>query len=67
MQYLTADESRAWAIRHGYPVNASSGRLLESEVRAPIRFDIPEDAGARVILARSGKRPARACPRYWCG
>jgi len=52
MQYLTADESRAWAVRRGYPVNASNGRLSESEVRDPIRFDVPEDAGARVILAR---------------
>jgi hypothetical protein len=53
VQYLTADESRAWAIRRGYHVNEAFGLPLASEVQAPIRFDIPEDAGARVVLART--------------
>lgn len=53
MEYLTADESRAWVGPHGYHVNESFGHPLASEVRTPIRFRIPEDAGARVILART--------------
>lgn len=53
MQYLTADESRAWATHHGYYLNEAFGRPLASEIRTPLRFQIPEDAGARVILART--------------
>lgn len=52
MNYLTADESRAWAVRHGYHVNGSFGRPLANDGPTPIRFRIPSDAGARVTLAR---------------
>ncbi|MFL5600909.1 MAG: hypothetical protein ACJ78I_10985 [Gemmatimonadaceae bacterium] len=53
MQFLTADESRAWSSRHGYHLNESFGRPIAGEVLTPLRFHIPPDAGARVTLART--------------
>ena len=53
MQYLTRDEARAWAAAHGYTINESFGRPVAAEVRQPMRFQIPSDAGARVALARA--------------
>ena len=53
MQFLTAEESRQWARRHGFNVNEAFGRPVASEVPGPLRFHIPADAGARVTLART--------------
>jgi hypothetical protein len=53
VQYLTAEESRTWAGQHGYRINESFRHPLASEVVQPIRFHIPEDAGRRVVLART--------------
>jgi hypothetical protein len=52
MQFLTSDESRIYAHRHGVRVNDSFGRPVASDVATPLRFQIPEDAGKRVALAR---------------
>ena len=52
MQFLSLPQSRAWAERSGYRINDAFARPLASELTDPFRFDIPEDAGARVALAR---------------
>ena len=52
MQYLAHDDARAWADAHGYTINGSFGRPVAADVRYPIHFQIPADAGARVALAR---------------
>jgi len=58
MQYLTADEARAWAARRGFHVNESFGHPLASELHAPLWFRIPADAGRRVTLARTPREAA---------
>jgi hypothetical protein len=52
MKLLTADESRDWALQHGFPINQSFGHPIASEVRPQLLFLMPSDAGARVALAR---------------
>ena len=53
MQFLTSDESRRWTEQHGYQLNAAFGHPIAGELDSPLRFRIPEDAGARVLLART--------------
>ena len=52
MQFLKAGESRAWAARRGFSIDASFGHPIASDLAAPVWFNIPSDAGARVALAR---------------
>jgi hypothetical protein len=53
VHFLTGEESRQWARRHGFNVNDAFGHPVAGEVAGSLRFQIPADAGARVALARA--------------
>ena len=52
MQFLSVEQCRAWASQRGHRVNVAFGHPVASELTPSLRFAIPQDAGARVALAR---------------
>lgn len=53
MQFLTIEESRAWAARHGFRVDPGFGCPVPTDVAAPLVFRIPPDASTRVVLVKT--------------